>query len=79
VYRAHAGAHAVGTTGGGWWGGGVVPIPGTKRRGYLEQNVAAMEVALSDADLAAIESAFPVEGVAAGTRYPAFRMGELNR
>lgn len=71
VYRKHAGP-----------GGpvvGVVPIPGTKRRAYLEQNVGAMGVSLSEADLSAIESAFPVEGVAAGTRYPAFRMGELNR
>jgi aryl-alcohol dehydrogenase-like predicted oxidoreductase len=50
-------------------GDDVVPIPGTKRRTYLEENVAALEVALSAADLAAIEDVFPV-GAGAGNRYP---------
>ena len=47
----------------------VVPIPGTKRRAYLEENVAACAVKLTAADLAALEAAAPV-GAAAGTRYP---------
>jgi aryl-alcohol dehydrogenase-like predicted oxidoreductase len=47
----------------------VVPIPGTKRRAYLEENVAACAVQLTTADLAALEAAAPV-GAAAGTRYP---------
>ncbi len=48
---------------------GVVPIPGTKRRKYLEENVGALNVHLSAADADRIEDAFPV-GVAAGERYP---------
>ncbi len=48
---------------------GVVAIPGTKRRTYLEENVAAADVELTEADLAALNDAAPV-GVAAGTRYP---------
>ncbi|HEY5031962.1 MAG TPA: aldo/keto reductase [Actinomycetes bacterium] len=47
----------------------VVPIPGTKRRAYLEENVAACAVQLSAGDQAALEAAAPV-GAAAGTRYP---------
>jgi aryl-alcohol dehydrogenase-like predicted oxidoreductase len=47
----------------------VVPIPGTKRRTYLEENVAALDVVLSVDDLAAIEAVFPV-GAGAGDRYP---------
>src|SRR5579875_109054 len=50
-------------------GADVVPIPGTKRRTYLEQNVEATEVELSDADLAALQEAAPI-GAAAGDRYP---------
>ncbi len=49
-------------------GGDVVPIPGTKRRGYLEQNVQAAELELSAEDLARIDEAAPV-GAAAGDRY----------
>ena len=49
----------------------VVPIPGTKRRAYLEQNAAAAALELDDADLAALDEAFP-PGVAAGDRYPEF-------
>ena len=47
----------------------IVPIPGTKRRRYLEENVGAMEIALSGEDLAALDEAFPSESVA-GERYP---------
>jgi aryl-alcohol dehydrogenase-like predicted oxidoreductase len=50
-------------------GDDVVPIPGTKRRSYLEENVGALDVVLSDVDLAAIEAVFPV-GAGAGDRYP---------
>jgi aryl-alcohol dehydrogenase-like predicted oxidoreductase len=46
----------------------VVPIPGTKRLRYLEENLAAAELALSDEELRAIEDAAPV-GAAAGERY----------
>lgn len=50
-------------------GADVVPIPGTKRRTYLEQNVAATEIELSAEDLARIEAAAPAEAFA-GARYP---------
>jgi aryl-alcohol dehydrogenase-like predicted oxidoreductase len=48
----------------------VVPIPGTKRRSYLEENVAAVSVELSADELAAVEAAAPADAVA-GDRYPA--------
>jgi aryl-alcohol dehydrogenase-like predicted oxidoreductase len=47
----------------------VVPIPGTKRRKYLEENVAAASLELTEADVAAIEAAAPADAVA-GERYP---------
>ncbi|MDN2496766.1 aldo/keto reductase [Nocardia nova] len=50
-------------------GDDVVPIPGTKRRTYLEQNVAATEIELSAEDLARIEAAAPADAFA-GARYP---------
>jgi aryl-alcohol dehydrogenase-like predicted oxidoreductase len=50
-------------------GDDVVPIAGTKRRSYLEENVAALDIELTGADLAALEEVFPV-GVGAGARYP---------
>jgi aryl-alcohol dehydrogenase-like predicted oxidoreductase len=50
-------------------GSDVVPIPGTKRVGYLEENVAATEVPLSADELAQLDAIAPV-GVAAGDRYP---------
>jgi aryl-alcohol dehydrogenase-like predicted oxidoreductase len=53
-------------------GDDIVPIPGTKRRERLEENVAAAEIALSPADLAAIEEAVPA-GAAAGDRYADMR------
>ncbi len=46
----------------------VVPIPGTKRRRYLEENAAASDVTLSDEELARLDEAFP-RGAAAGDRY----------
>jgi aryl-alcohol dehydrogenase-like predicted oxidoreductase len=49
-------------------GDDVVPIPGTKRREYLEQNTAAAEVELTDAELSGLDEAFP-PGAAAGDRY----------
>ena len=48
---------------------GVVAIPGTKRRTYLEENVAAADIELTADDLAALDEVAPV-GVAAGDRYP---------
>jgi len=57
-------------------GDDVAPIPGTKRRRYLEENVAATEIALSDDDLARLDAAAPV-GAAAGDRYP--DMSSVNR
>ena len=50
-------------------GGDVVPIPGTKRVSYLEENAAASFVELSEEDLARLEKIAP-RGVAAGERYP---------
>ncbi|MDL5157887.1 aldo/keto reductase [Actinomycetospora termitidis] len=57
---------------------GVVPIPGTKRRRYLEENVRALDVTLTDDELAAIDEAAPL-GVATGQRYPEAAMGGLRR
>ena len=54
----------------------IVPIPGTKRRTYLEENVGATSVGLSEKDLARIEEVAP-KGVAAGERYP--DMSSVNR
>ena len=56
----------------------VVPIPGTKRRRYLEENAAAVDVALAPADLARLDAAFPA-GAAAGERYPAAMMRSVGR
>ena len=50
-------------------GDDVVPIPGTKRRSYLEQNAAASAIELGTDDLEALDEAFP-RGAAAGDRYP---------
>jgi aryl-alcohol dehydrogenase-like predicted oxidoreductase len=47
----------------------IVPIPGTKRRSYLEQNIAALDIILSDSERDALTRAFPA-GITAGTRYP---------
>jgi aryl-alcohol dehydrogenase-like predicted oxidoreductase len=56
----------------------VAPIPGTKRRQYLEQNIGALDVDLSSQDIAALSAAFE-PGAAAGTRYAAPQMAALNR
>ncbi len=53
-------------------GDDVVPIPGTKRRTYLEENVAAVDIELSDDDLARLDEIVP-PGAAAGDRYPDMR------
>jgi aryl-alcohol dehydrogenase-like predicted oxidoreductase len=49
-------------------GDDVVPIPGTKRRTYLEQNAAASELELTESELRSLHEAFP-PGAAAGDRY----------
>ncbi len=56
----------------------ILPIPGTKRRKWLEENVAALEIALSGTEIAELERAFPV-GVTSGTRYPEPAMKQLGR
>ncbi|NXY93811.1 aldo/keto reductase [Streptomyces sp. BR123] len=58
-------------------GDDVVPIPGTRRQRYLEENLAALAVELSPEDLAAIEAAAPPEQVA-GTRYDATSLTFVN-
>lgn len=57
-------------------GDDVVPIPGTKRIAYLEENVGALDVTLTDEDLRRIEQAAPI-GIAAGDRYA--DMSTVNR
>jgi aryl-alcohol dehydrogenase-like predicted oxidoreductase len=59
-------------------GDDVVPIPGTKRLSYLAQNIAALEITLTPAELARIDEAAP-PGVAAGARYPEHMMSALDR
>lgn len=56
----------------------IVPIPGTKRRKYLEENAAALEVKLTLEDLKRINEVAP-PGVAAGLRYPEAAMQSVNR
>jgi aryl-alcohol dehydrogenase-like predicted oxidoreductase len=55
----------------------MVPIPGTKRRKYLEENAAAIDVRLTAADLAELDAVSP-QGVAAGERYDAGGMRAVN-
>jgi aryl-alcohol dehydrogenase-like predicted oxidoreductase len=55
----------------------IVPIPGTKRRAYLEDNLGALEVMLTPADLARIDEALP-PGAAAGLRYPEAQMRSVH-
>ena len=55
----------------------IVPIPGTKRRRYLEENAAASEIELTAEDLARINEIAP-QGAAAGTRYPEAMMKFVN-
>ncbi len=56
----------------------IVPIPGTKRRKYLEENVGAVDLSLSRSDTERLEAAVPRSEVV-GTRYPADRMATVNR
>jgi aryl-alcohol dehydrogenase-like predicted oxidoreductase len=56
----------------------VVPIPGTKRRKYLEQNAAAADVSLTEDELRQIEQVFPHDA-ASGPRYPEAMMASVNR
>jgi aryl-alcohol dehydrogenase-like predicted oxidoreductase len=56
----------------------LVPIPGTKRREYLEENAAAAGVTLTEDDLARIEEAMP-RGSAAGERYSEAQMRAVGR
>ncbi len=55
----------------------IVPIPGTKRRRYLEENAGALDVRLTPADQARIDAALPA-GAAAGLRYPEALMARVN-
>lgn len=57
-------------------GDDIVPIPGTKRRAYLEENVAAVDITLTQAELGRIDEVAP-KNIAAGTRYP--DMSSVNR
>ncbi|MFD9071468.1 aldo/keto reductase [Streptomyces lasiicapitis] len=59
-------------------GADVVPIPGTRREKYLEENVAAATLDLTAEELAAIDAAAPAEGVA-GTRYDATSMSVVDK
>jgi len=56
----------------------IIPIPGTKRRKYLEENVGALNVKLSPEDLRRIDEGRP-HGAAAGDRYPQAAMAAANR
>jgi aryl-alcohol dehydrogenase-like predicted oxidoreductase len=58
-------------------GNDIVPIPGTKRRKYLEENVAAVEVKLTKEDLRRIDEVFPADA-AAGERYPEHMLALVN-
>jgi aryl-alcohol dehydrogenase-like predicted oxidoreductase len=57
-------------------GDDIIPIPGTKRRKFLEQNIAAVDLTLTAAELAYLTTAFP-PGAAAGLRYPEFQLKKL--
>lgn len=56
---------------------GIVPIPGTKRRKYVEQNIEASKIVLSEADLQKLESIVPL-GTDTGNPYDEFSMGLLD-
>jgi len=56
----------------------LIPIPGTKQRKYLEENIAALEISLSGAELQSLEAIFPA-GATAGMRYPQEVMRLLDR
>ena len=59
-------------------GNDIVPIPGTKRRKYLQENIGALDVNLTRDDLASIDEVAPHEAVA-GARYPDWAMAMVNR
>lgn len=59
-------------------GDDIVPIPGTKRRAYLEENVAATEITLTPDDLRLLNEVAP-KGIAAGERYPSEHMSAVNQ
>jgi aryl-alcohol dehydrogenase-like predicted oxidoreductase len=56
----------------------MVPIPGTKRKKYLEENAASLQIQLTPADLTEIDAVAP-KGVVAGDRYDAAGMRALNQ
>ena len=56
----------------------LIPIPGTKRRTYLEENIGALDIQLSKTELADIEAIFPPDA-AAGLRYPENMMQSVNK
>lgn len=55
---------------------GLVPIPGTKRRTYLRENLAAIDLTLSPQDIARLSAGLPL-GAASGLRYPEFQLKKL--
>ena len=55
----------------------IIPIPGTKQRKYLEENVAALSISLSPTELAALDAIFPADATA-GLRYPQAVMAMLD-
>ncbi len=59
-------------------GNDIVPIPGTKRRKYLEENAAAADIELTAGELESINAVFPV-GVASGERYPKESAASVNK
>jgi len=59
-------------------GDDIVPIPGTKRRKFLEENMVAVQVVISETELAEIAEALPM-GSASGERYPTSMMTTINR
>ena len=58
-------------------GSDIIPIPGTKRIKYLEENAAALKIKLNDSELKEIDEAFP-KGAFSGTRYPVEAMKLVN-
>ncbi|HEY9606073.1 MAG TPA: aldo/keto reductase, partial [Allocoleopsis sp.] len=58
-------------------GNDIIPIPGTKRQSYLEENIAAVNLVLSEDDLKRLNEVAP-QGVAAGLRYPESMMRTVN-
>ena len=59
-------------------GDDIIPIPGTRRIRNLDENLAALDLKLTGADLAEIEQVFPASAVA-GTRYPEKMMALIDR